>query len=326
MVDGQGEGAEMKLHSNAKLTPKGRLALARAVTQEKMALTAAAATFRVSVVTARKWTERFKAEGAKGLHDHSSRPLRSPRATASKVVKRIEQLRRQRMTGARIAELTGVSSATVSRVLKRLGLSRLSALDPEEPVRRYEHAAAGDLLHIDTKKLGRILKPGHRVTNDRTSRSRGAGWETVFVAIDDHSRVAYAELAADETVPSAVAFLHAAVRYYANLGVTIHRVMTDNGPAFISRDFAKALSSLHLRHIRTRPYTPRTNGKAERFIQSALREWAYGFVYRHSDQRANMLNDWLHHYNWHRPHSALNHAPPASRLSLDANEVLRTHN
>ena len=315
----------MKLHSNAKLTPKGRLALAHSVKRGEMTLEAAAAASRVSVRTARKWVQRFDAEGVAGLQDRSSRPMRLRAATPPQVIKRIEQLRRQRMTGTRIAELTGVSASTVSRVLKRLGLSRLSALDPEEPARRYEHAFAGDLLHLDTKKLGRILKPGHRVTADRTVRSRGAGWETVFVAIDDHSRLAYAELAADETIGSAIAFLQAAVRYYAKLGIAIRRVMTDNGPAFISRAFGQALQRLGLRHIRTRPYTPRTNGKAERFIQSALREWAYAFVYRHSNERAGMLDHWLHHYNWHRPHSSLNDLPPATRLLLSSNDVLATH-
>lgn len=315
----------MKLHSNAKLTPKGRLALAQAVKRGELSIDAAAAAFNVTSRTARKWTARFEAEGLGGLQDRSSRPnkLRSP--TPGRVIKRIEQLRRQRMTGARIAELVGVSSSTVSRVLKRLGLSRLSALDPEEPPQRYEHACPGDLLHLDTKKLGRILRPGHRVNGDRTTRSRGAGWETVFVAIDDHSRIAYAELAADETVPSAIAFLESAVRYYAKLGVTIRRVMTDNGSAFVSRAFSAALARIGLRHIRTRPYTPRTNGKAERFIQSALREWAYAFVYRHSTERATMLDQWLHHYNWHRPHSSLDHMPPATRLGLTAHNVLATH-
>jgi transposase InsO family protein len=290
-----------------------------------MTLNAAAAAFKVSTVTVRKWVQRFGAEGSVGLQDRSSRPARLRAPTPPKVIRRIEQLRRQRMTGARIAELTGVSTATVSRVLKRLGLSRLSALDPEEPARRYEHACAGDLLHLDTKKLGRILRTGHRVTGDRRDHVRGAGWETVFVAIDDHSRVAYAELAADETGAAAACFLQAAVRYYARLGIPIRRVMTDNGSPFLSREFARTLASLGLRHIRTRPYTPRTNGKAERFIQSALREWAYGFVYRHSTERATMLNHWLHHYNWHRPHSALNDTPPASRLSLNSNDLLRTH-
>ena len=315
----------MKLHSNAKLTPKGRLALAQAVKEGRLTLNAAAAAFKVSERTARKWVQRFEAEGPAGLQDRSSRPMHLRAATPPKVVRRIEQLRRERMTGARIAELTGVSTATVSRVLRRLGLSRLSSLDPEEPARRYEHPAAGDMLHLDTKKLGRIAKPGHRVTADRTVRSRGAGWEMVFVAVDDHSRVAYAELAPDETVSSAIAFLRAAVRYYAGLGIGIRRVMTDNGPAFVSRAFVQALRELGLRHVRTRPYTPRTNGKAERFIHSALREWAYAFVYRHSSERADMLGHWLHHYNWHRPHSALNDAPPVTRLAFEADDLLATH-
>jgi transposase InsO family protein len=315
----------MKLHSNAKLTPKGRLELAQSVIKHGMTLDAAAAASKVSTRTANKWVQRFKAEGIGGLQDRSSRPTKLRAPTPGRVIKRIEQLRRQRMTGARIAELTGVSTATVSRVLKRLGLSRLSALDPEEPARRYEHELPGDMLHVDTKKLGRILKPGHRATADRTSRSRGAGWETVFVAIDDHSRVAYAELARDETIGSAVAFLEAAVGYYARLGIQIRRVMTDNGSAFVSHAFARTLQRLGLRHIRTRPYTPRTNGKAERFIQSALREWAYGFVYRHSDERAGMLDHWLHHYNWHRPHSSLNDLPPATRLPINRNDLLVSH-
>jgi transposase InsO family protein len=315
----------VKLHSNAKLTPKGRLELAQSVLKHGMTLDAAAAASKVSTRTANKWVQRFKAEGLAGLQDRSSRPTRLRSPTPPKTIKRIEQLRRQRMTGARIAELTGVSTATVSRVLKRLGLSRLSALDPEEPARRYEHALPGDMLHLDTKKLGRILKPGHRVTADRASRSRGAGWETVFVAIDDHSRVAYAELAADETVGSAIAFLDAAIAYYAKLGIQIRRVMTDNGSAFVSHAFGHALQRLGLRHVRTRPYTPRTNGKAERFIQSALREWAYGFVYRHSNERAGMLSHWLHHYNWHRPHSSLNDMPPATRLPLSRNDLLMSH-
>jgi len=314
----------VKLHSNAKLTPKGRLALAQSIKRGEMTLEAAAAASKVSIRTARKWLNRFDAEGAAGLQDRSSRPLRLRAVTPPKVIKRIEQLRRQRMTGARIAELVGVSPSTVSRVLKRLGLSSLSALDPEEPARRYEHALPGDMLHLDTKKLGRILKPGHRVTADRATRSRGAGWETVFVAVDDHSRIAYAELAADETADSAVAFLQAAIGYYAKLGVQIRRVMTDNGAVFVSHAFAQALERLNLRHIRTRPYTPRTNGKAERFIQSALREWAYGFVYRHSSDRAYMLGQWLHHYNWHRPHSSLNDLPPATRLPLSRYDLLAT--
>jgi len=237
----------------------------------------------------------------------------------------IVELRRRFLTQARIARTLDVSPSTVGRVLRRAGLSQWRDLAPSEPVLRYEHAQPGDLLHIDTKKLGRILKPGHRVTADRASRSRGAGWETVFVAIDDHSRVAYAELAANETIHSAVAFLDAAIGYYAKLGIQVRRVMTDNGSAFVSHAFAQALQRLGLRHIRTRPYTPRTNGKAERFIQSALREWAYAFVYRHSNQRAGMLDHWLHHYNWHRPHSSINDMPPATRLPLSRNDLLASH-
>jgi len=315
----------MKIHKNARLTPKGRLELARSVLQGSATLVQAADRFGISTRTAAKWVSRFKAEGETGLVDRSSRPQRLRAVTPVRIVRRIEQLRRQRMTIVRIASQVGVSRSTVGRVLAKAGLSKLSDLDPEEPVVRYERERPGELLHIDTKKLGRIVRTGHRATGDRRDRVRGAGWETVFIAIDDHSRVAFAELAADETIESAVSFLKAAVAYYERLGVQISAVMTDNGSAFISRAFAAAMRALGLRHLRTRPYTPKTNGKAERFIQSALREWAYGFVYRNSEQRSMMLGDWVHHYNWHRPHSSLGAKPPISRIALDPNNLLRRH-
>jgi transposase InsO family protein len=315
----------MRIHKNARLTPKGRLELARSVVQGGASLVQVAGQYRVSTRTAAKWVNRFKADGEAGLVDRSSRPHKLRAVTPARIVRRIEKLRRQRMTIVRIASEVGVSRSTVGRVLAKSGLSKLSDLDPEEPVVRYERAHPGELLHIDTKKLGRIARIGHRITGNPRDHVRGVGWETVFIAIDDHSRVAFADLAPDETNESAVAFLQAAVSYYAKLGVSVSSVMTDNGSAFKSRAFAEAMRQLGLRHLRTRPYTPKTNGKAERFIQSALREWAYGFVYRSSAQRSEMLNDWVHHYNWHRPHSSLGAKPPMSRITLTPTNLLSRH-
>lgn len=315
----------MKIHKNARLTPKGRLELARSVVQGGVSLVRAAAQHRVSTRTAAKWVARYKTNGEAGLADRSSRPHQLRAVTPRRTVRRIEQLRRQRMTIVRIASAVGVSRSTVGRVLAKAGLSKLSDLDPEEPVMRYEREHPGELIHIDTKKLGRIAGIGHRITGDRRDRVRGVGWETVFIAIDDHSRVAFADLAPDETIDYAVGFLKAAVAYYARLGVRVSAVMTDNGPAFVSRAFAQAMQELGLRHLRTRPYTPKTNGKAERFIQSALREWAYGFVYRSSGERSDLLGDWVHHYNWHRPHSSLGAKPPMSRIPMSPTNLLRRH-
>jgi transposase InsO family protein len=255
--------------------------------------------------------------------------LRNP--TPPETMAQIEALRRQRWTGAQIARETGVSKATVSRVLRRLGLNRLKALEPAEPVRRYEHEHPGDLIHIDIKKLGRIDGIGHRITGDRRgqsnrrSRGEGLGWEFVHVCIDDASRIAFSQVMKNEKKGSAVAFLEAAVAYYANLGVTVLRVMTDNGSCYRSRAFAKACKQLGLKHIRTRPYTPKTNGKAERFIQTSLREWAYARAYHHSSERTAELPRWLHRYNWHRPHGSIGSIPPISRLGLTGNNLLRLH-
>lgn len=315
----------MKIHRNARLTPKTRLELARSVVQGGVSLGRAAQLHRVSTRTAAKWVARFKVDGEAGLADRSSRPHQLRAVTPPRLVRRIEKLRRQRLTIVRIANAVGVSRSTVGRVLAKAGLSKLSVLDPEEPVVRYERAEPGELIHIDTKKLGRIAGIGHRITGNRRDTVRGVGWETVFIAIDDHSRVAFADLAPDETVHNAVAFLKAAVAYYAKLGVVVTAVMTDNGPAFRSHAFVAALQQLGIRHLLTRPYTPRTNGKAERFIQSALREWAYGFVYRSSKQRSRVLDDWVHHYNWHRPHSALGTNPPMSRIPMTPTNLLRRH-
>jgi transposase InsO family protein len=281
--------------------------------------------------TVRKWVARWRAEGPAGLHDRSSRPHRLRNPTPPETMAQIEALRRQRWIGAQIARETGVSKATVSRVLRRLGLNRLKALEPAEPVRRYEHEHPGDLIHIDIKKLGRIDGIGHRITGDRRgqsnrrSRGEGLGWEFVHVCIDDASRIAFSQVMKNEKKGSAVAFLEAAVAYYANLGVTVLRVMTDNGSCYRSRAFAKACKQLGLKHIRTRPYTPKTNGKAERFIQTSLREWAYARAYHHSSERTAELPRWLHRYNWHRPHGSIGSIPPISRLGLTGNNLLRLH-
>jgi transposase InsO family protein len=286
-----------------------------------------AAAFSTTVKTVSKWVNRFLAEGPGGLEDRSSRPHRLRNPTSPAVVEQIIVLRRQRLCGQQIAKETRVSPSTVSRVLRAVRLSRARDLDPPAPVVRYEREAAGEMIHIDIKKLGRFEKPGHRVTGDRTgqSNSRGVGWEFVHVCIDDHSRVAFSQIHPDETKESAVPFLKAAVAYYASLGVTIRRVMTDNGSCYKSHAFRDACRDLGLKHIRTKPYTPKTNGKAERFIQTSLREWAYAQTYDSSAHRARQLPAWLHRYNWHRPHGGIKSQTPISRLGLDQNNLLTLH-
>jgi transposase InsO family protein len=268
---------------------------------------------------------RYLVLGEAGLADRSSRPARSPRAIAPAKALAIVELRRRRLTQARIARHLRVSVSTVSRVLARAGLSKLRDLEPAAPVIRYEHAAAGDLLHIDIKKLGRIARPGHRVTGNRQQRSRHVGWEFLFVAVDDHARIGFTDLHPDERTPSAVQFLRNAVAYYRSLGVRIRRVLTDNGAAFRSKPFRAACRSLGIAQRFTRPYRPQTNGKAERFIQSALREWAYAFTYQHSRQRAAALDSWIHHYNWHRPHQGIGGLAPMARLAASRNNLLTLH-
>jgi transposase InsO family protein len=324
----------MDIHKNARLTPLGRERLVRLIASGHTPKAVAEAV-GVCPRTVRKWVERYRTEGAAGLRDRSSRPRRLHHPTSAAVVKRIETLRRERWTGQRIAAEVGVSPATVSRHLKHLGLNKLAALEPAEPVRRYERKRPGELIHIDIKKLGRFERIGHRITGDRTRQSSargrrggkpwGAGWEFVHVCIDDHSRIAFSQILPDEKKGSAVAFLNDAVAYYRSFGITVERVMTDNGPCYKSFDFRDACRDLGLRHIRTRPYTPKTNGKAERFIQTALREWAYARAYQTSDQRADQLPYWLHGYNWHRPHGSLKAKPPISRLGLSEDNLLRLH-
>jgi transposase InsO family protein len=315
----------MNMHKNARLTPHSRADLVRRVTVEGQAGKAVAAAFGVTVKTVGKWVARFRAEGVEGLADRSSRPHRLHRPTPAAIVEKVEALRRQRWTGKQIAAEAGVSPATVSRILRRLGLNRIAALEPAEPVRRYECEHPGELIHIDIKKLGRFDRVGHRITGSRQGESRGAGWEFVHVCIDDASRLAFSQILPDERKESAVAFLKAAVAYYASLGVKVARVMTDNGSCYRAFDFRDACGDLGLRHIRTRPYTPKTNGKAERFIQTALREWAYAQAYPTSDRRAEELPIWLHRYNWHRPHGSLKSRPPISRLALNQDNLSRLH-
>lgn len=321
----------MNIHKNARLTPHSRAELARRILIEQQSPMSVATDMGISTNTVRKWVGRYQMEGEAGLLDRSSRPHRLRRPTPAATVKRIEELRRLRWTGKRIALDTGVSSATVSRVLQRLGISKLKALEPAEPVRRYEREHPGELIHIDIKKLARFEKIGHRITSDRGRRSdqhgrtRRAGWEYVHVCIDDASRIAFSQILPDEKKESAVAFLHAALAYYASLGISVARVMSDNGSCYRSRAFRNACKALRIKHIRTRPYTPKTNGKAERFIQTSLREWAYAKAYPNSDYRAAELPIWLHQYNWHRPHGSLKYLPPISRLGLTKNNLLRLH-
>ena len=306
----------MDIHKNARLTPHSRAELVRRVLEQRQTPKAVATAFGVCCKTVRKWVARFQAEGPDGLQDRSSRPHRLYRPTPAPIVRRIEALRRERCTGRQIAAEVGVSPATVSRVLRRLGLNKLNALEPAEPIRRYERKHPGEILHIDIKKLGRFSRTGHRITGDRKGQSstRGVGWEYVHVCVDDHSRIAFTRIMPNEKKESATAFLKAAVAYYKSLGVIVQRIMTDNGSFYRSKKFAKACNKLNIKHLKTRPYTPRTNGKAERFIQTALREWAYARAYQTSDQRAKDLPIFTHQYNWHRPHGSLNANTPISRL------------
>ena len=255
-------------------------------------------------------------------------PHRLRQPTPQAVIEQIERLRRQRWTGKQIAVEVGVSASTVSRVLRRLGLNKLNALEPLEPVRRYEREYPGELIHLDIKKLGRIGSVGHRITGrypGAVNRHLGIGWEFVHVCIDDTSRVAFVQVRANQRKESAVAFLEAAVAYFAKLGIRVERVMTDNGSCYRSKTFQAACKRLGIRQIFTRPYTPKTNGKAERFIQTALREWAYARAYQNSDQRSADLLSWLHRYNWHRPHGSLKANTPISRLGLTEDNQLRLH-
>jgi len=316
----------MNIHKNARLTPRGREILISRLERGEHPVDVATA-MGVSVSTAYKWRRRYRAEGLAGLEDRSSRPNVSPNKTPDNMEAKVIALRRERRIYHRIAAEVGVSKATVGRILTRHGLNRWRDLEPAEPVRRYERDKPGEMIHLDIKKLGRFNKVGHRITGDRTgqSNSRGVGWEYVHVCIDDHSRIAFADIRPDEKKESAIASLKAALVCYARLGITVERVMTDNGSCYRSKAFNKVCAVLGLRHIYTKPYTPKTNGKAERFIQSSLREWAYARAYENSDQRAEELPYWLHHYNWHRPHAGIKGKQPISRSGLDVNNLMRLH-
>lgn len=315
----------MNTHKNARLTYLRRLEMVQDMTERGMSASDAAAKHCVSAVTARKWHARYLAGGTEQLLDKSSRPARSPRKIDPHVAGTIVELRRKLYLQATIASYMGVSQATVSRVLRRAGLSRLSDQRPDEPVQRYEREVPGELLHIDIKKLGRFDKVGHPITGDRTQRARHIGWEYVFVAVDDHSRIAFTQTYPDEKQASAVDFVRQATRYFASLRVPIQRVLTDNGPAFHSAAFGATCLELGIAKRFTRAYRPQTNGKAERFIQSALREWAYGRAYDNSEQRRAALPVWNHFYNWHRRHHGIDCQPPMSRLPASRKNLLTLH-
>jgi transposase InsO family protein len=315
----------MNLHSKARLTPFSRAEIVHRIEQLQQPVATVAAAFSVSVRTAFKWLARFRAEGVAGLQDRSSRPKCSPRTTHPFRVARVLALRRRKLPGFQIARAAKLAKATVSRLLHRHRL-RLAQLSPPPPIVRYERAHPGELLHFDIKKLARIERTGHRITGDRQrDHVRGAGWEFLHIAIDDHSRLAFAQLLQDETATSAVSFLHAALAFFQKLGVHTQRIYSDNGSCYRARAMRDAVAALGLKHRFTRPYTPKTNGKAERFIQTSLREWAYAHSYSHSDQRSDRLPVFLHNYNWHRPHHSLTLRAPISRLRQPLNNLLSLH-
>jgi transposase InsO family protein len=306
----------MDLHKNARTTPHSRRLMV-----ERLAagwtVQAVAAASGVDAKTVRKWRDRHAAQGEAGLLDRSSRPHHCPRRLAETATAEIESLRRQRLSGPVIARRLGRPLSTVGVVLRRRGLGRLKALEPKPPVVRYERERPGELIHLDIKKLGRIDGAGHRVTGSRRGQKRGTGWEYLHVCVDDRSRLAYSEILQDERKESAVAFLERALAWFTALGVRVERVLTDNGSAYRSGVFRDACKAAGITHKRTRPYSPQTNGKAERFIQTSLREWAYLAAYDSSAERSHAMRPWLHGYNVTRPHSALGGQPPLSRLTRD---------
>ena len=302
----------MDLHSGARTCPASRALLVARVTEQHWSVSAAARAAGISRVTAHKWLTRWRDDPT--LRDRSSRPHRSPQRTPRVWEDMVVLLRRTRMTGPRIARELRMPCATVARVLGRHGLARLRDLESQVRPERYEHRRPGDLVHLDVKKLGRIERPGHRVNGDSTTRTRGAGWEYVHVAIDDATRVAYVEMHRDETSVTLTGFMRRAIAWYRTVGVRVRRILTDNGFGYLGRLFAQACEELRVRHRRTRPYRPCTNGKAERFIQTLLREWAYAVAYPHSRVRTAALPRWVNHYNRRRPHSSLAGVAPFTRL------------
>jgi Integrase core domain/leucine-zipper of insertion element IS481 len=315
----------MKLHANAALSLNKRRVLCRRVIDERWTLTKAAEAAEVSVRCARKWVGRYRAEGELGLLDRPSTPTVVANRTCERRVEVIAALRRLRFTGPEIAETLAMPLSTVSGILQRIGMGKLGRLGLE-PAERYERARPGELIHIDVKKLGRIGRPGHRVlgwtakaTPGYHRRAYEQGWEFVHIAIDDCTRLAYAEVLNDERAATAVGFLRRAVAFFERHGMTVERLITDNGSAYRSTVHAIACRALGIRHLRTRPYRPQTNGKAERFIRTLMGGWAYGALYRNSTERTAALDGWLDHYNHHRRHSALGHKPPIARLNERTN-------
>jgi transposase InsO family protein len=316
----------MNLHGNARTCPRSRRLIVERVVVHGWTLAAAAEAAGVSVRTVSKWLACYRAEGEDGLLDHSSAPRSVPHRTSEERVAAIAALRRLLMTAAEIAECLRMPLSTVSAVLTRIGLGKRSRLEPPEPPNRYERKRPGELLHIDVKKLGRIGRPGHRVNGDRTTRSRGVGWEFVHICIDDATRLAYVEVLEDEKATTAVGFLRRAVAHFRAYGITVERVMTDNGSCYRAAIHAIACRALRIKHLRTRPYRPRTNGKAERFIRTMLGGWAYSAIYGNSDERRAALTGWLDFYNQRRPHGSLSHQPPLQRLeALTRNNLAGTY-
>jgi transposase InsO family protein len=314
----------MNLHANAALSWSGRRRLCELVVDQGWTVRAAAASVGVSVRCARKWIGRYRLEGAAGLCDRSSAPRRVANRTADDRVEAIAKLRRLRFTAAEIAETLGMALSTVSGILARLGMGRLGRLGLEQPV-RYERRRPGELIHVDVKKLGRVRGVGHRISGNRASQAKTRrvgklrqvkGWEYVHIAVDDYSRLAYAEVLEDEQAATAAGFLRRAVAFYRRHGISVERVLTDNGGCYRATMHALACRRLGIRHLRTRPYRPQTNGKAERFIRTLLAGWAYGAIYGSSRERTAALDGWLWHYNHQRKHSALGHQPPVSRTNL----------
>jgi transposase InsO family protein len=316
----------MDIHKNARTTPYSRAEIVRRVRVGGEPAAHIAAAVGVSEPTVRKWLARHEADGDAGLLDRSCRPQRSPLATPPALLGLIEPLRRQRWTGAEIARALQLSPSTVARQLRRCGLARLRQLEPAAPSVRYQWAHPGDLLHLDVKKLGRIGRIGHRITGDRRRRVRGIGWEFVHVAVDDASRLAYVEVLPDEGGVTTTKFLWRALAWFRRHGIRVRRVLSDNGSGYRAQRFTALCRSAGLRHRRTRPYTPRTNGKAERFIQTLLREWAYRRPYATSAERTAALPAWLYYYNWHRGHGALRGRAPISALAVaETNNLLAVH-
>lgn len=317
----------MDIHKNARLTPRSREVLVRSVIDQGVCFRRAAFLFQVTPKTAAKWVRRFQQQGLAGLQDLSSRPHRTPRSTSSSLIERVIQLRRQHTPGYQIARLTGLSPATISRILQRARLSRWRDLEPKPPVVRYERAQPGDLIHLDIKSLPCyqevLLRADGRRRGPRRRQSLGS--LALHVAVDDHSRLAFTQLMPDQQACHAIDFLQLAIAFYATHGIRVRALLTDNGSCYRSAHFRNLCLRLGIQHLFTRPYTPRTNGKAERFIQTVLREWAWARPYQNSEQRRQQLPQWLHQYNWHRPHASLGHAPPISRSGLDRDNLLSHH-